>query len=221
MKNNKRRDLRILWSSNAPHASSGYSIETRDILYRLAADGWPVAISAFYGLDGGPTTIAYPDNLNPKLKGITIKHYPKMGESWGSDSMFYHSQDFKANVVFSMQDIWTLDPSFLASMKVWIPYFPVDKEPIPINVIEKLRYAYKILCFSKFGYDLLLNAGFSSTFITEGTDVDIFKPSSKEEMRKKLGVPQDRFIFMVIGILQVFIADIIVANMEGALAING
>lgn len=195
----KRRDLRLLFNTNAPHASSGYSIEMRDILYRLVEDGWPIAVSAFYGVEGGPTDIAYPSGLNPRLKGLVIKHYPKMSEAWGSDGMFYHGNHWKAHAVFSMQDIWTLDPAFLSKIPVWIPWFPVDKEPLPINVIQKLQFAYKILCFSKFGYDLLLNAGFASQLIYEGTDVEIFKPRDKAEARKKLGLPQDIFLWSMVG----------------------
>jgi glycosyltransferase involved in cell wall biosynthesis len=195
----KKRDLRILWNSNAPFAGSGYSIATRDILYRLAKDGWPVAISAFYGLDGGTADIAYPDNLNPDLKGVKIKHYPRMGEPYGSDSMYWHGINWKANAIFCMQDIWTLNPNFLSKFNVWIPYFPVDKKPIPLNVLDKLRYAYKIICFSKFGYDLVRDAGFYSTLIYEGTDTKIFKPEDKVEARKALGIPQDIFLFSMVA----------------------
>src|SRR3990167_2210556 len=195
----KRRDLRILWNSNSPHSSSGYGIQTRDILYRLAEDGWPVAISAFYGVDGGPVDIAYPKGLNPRLEGTIIKHYPKLSESWGSDAMYFHGRDWNAHVVFSMQDAWVLDPSFLSKIPVWIPYAPIDKEPIPQNVLQKLQYAYKILCFSKFGNDLLANSGFASTLIYEGTDTEIFKPADKVDARRKLGLPQDAFIFSMIG----------------------
>ena len=195
----KRRDLKILWSSNAPHANSGYSIEMRDLLFRLIADGWPVAMSAFYGVQGGPAEIEYPSHLNPKFKGLKMKHYPIMTEPWGSDAMYFHGRDFKANVVFSMQDVWVLEPSYLSKIPAFIPWFPVDKEPIPPNVLDKLRYAYKIMCFSKFGYDQLLKHGFSSTFITEGTDVDIFKPGDRMEARKKLGLPPDNFYFSMVG----------------------
>ena len=195
----KRRDLRLLFNTNAPHASSGYSIEMRDVLYRLKEDGWPIAVSAFYGVDGGPTDIAYPDNLNPRLKGITIKHYPKMSEAWGSDAMYFHGQEWGAHAVFSMQDIWTLDPSYLSKLPVWIPWLPIDKEPIPINVVDKVRYAYKAMCFSKFGERLLQEKGFFPHLIYEGTDTEIFKPTSQIEARQKLSIPPDCFLFLMVG----------------------
>ena len=195
----KRRDLRILVNTNAPHARSGYSTEMRDVCYRLVADGWPLAISAFYGVEGGPAEIEYPKGINPKIEGLKIKHYPRMSEAWGSDGMLFHGKDWGAHAVFSMQDIWTLDPRFLSQLPVWIPWFPVDKEPLPMNVIDKVRYAYKILCFSKFGHNLLSEAGFSSTLIYEGIDTEIFKPGNKEEVRKKLGIPQDVFLWLMVG----------------------
>ena len=132
---NKRRDLRILWNSNSPASNSGYGIETRDILYRLVKDGWNIGISAFYGSQGGPREEVYPSQLNSQLRGLTIKHYPVMSEAWGSDGMFFHGRDFGAHVVFSMQDVWVLDPTYLSKIKTWIPWFPVYKEPLPINLI--------------------------------------------------------------------------------------
>src|SRR3990167_11486568 len=161
----KRRELKTLWNTNAPHSSSGYSIQMRDVLYRLAKNGWPIAISSFYGVQGGPTEISYPSHLNSQLRGITIKHYPVMSEAWGSDGMYFHGRDFNANVVFSMQDVWVLDPNYLSKIKVWIPWAPIDKDPLPLNVIEKFNFAYKIMCFSKFGQDQLTKNGFSSTLI--------------------------------------------------------
>lgn len=197
--NTKRRDLRLLFNTNAPHTNSGYAVEMRDILYRLVEDGWPVAVSAFHGLEAYPADISYPNNLNPRFKGLKIKNYPSMGNPYGSDAMFYHGNNFKAHAVFSMQDIWTLDPQFLSRLPVWIPWLPIDKEPIPINVVDKMRYAYKIMCFSKFGNDLLLENGFSPTFIYEGTDTEIFKPMDQQESRKQLGLPQDAFFFCMVA----------------------
>ena len=195
----KKRDLRIMWNANGTFTNSGYAIEMRDLLYRLVEDGWPVAVSSFHGVEAAPIFIEYPDNLNPRLKGLKIKHYPHMGDPYGSDAMYHHALDWKANAVFAMQDIWTLNPDFLSKMKVWIPWLPIDKDPIPPNVLEKLRYAYKIMTFSRFGHDLLEKKGFASTLILEGTDTEIFKPTDQVEARKKLGLPQDAFFFNMVA----------------------
>lgn len=195
----KRRDLRLLFNSNAPHTCSGYAVEMRDLLYRLAADGWPVAVSAFHGIEAYHVDVPYPENHNPRFKDLKIKNYPSMGNPYGSDAMYFHGNNFKADVVFSMQDIWTLDPAFLSKLKVWIPWMPIDKEPIPINVIDKLRFAYKIMCFSKFGQKLLLENGFYPNFIYEGTDTEIFKPLDQAECRKKLKLPPNGFFFAMVA----------------------
>ena len=62
------------------------------------------------------------EKTGTKLKGVIIKHYPVMSESWGSDGMFFHGRDFKADVVMSLQDIWVLDPNYLSKLKTWIPW---------------------------------------------------------------------------------------------------
>src|SRR4030042_3449464 len=175
----KDRRLRILWVSNSHWCNSGYGVFTRDLLFRLRDDGWPIAEAAFYGLDGNPIEVD------------KIKVYPKMGDAWGSDSLFYSAMDFKANVAFSMQDIGFLQPQFLDLLmknKIpWIPYAPIDQEPAPPFVLDKLGFAYKIITFSNFGQKVLEKHGFASTMIYEGTDTSIFKPMDKIACRKELG----------------------------------
>jgi glycosyltransferase involved in cell wall biosynthesis len=153
------------------------------LLFRLRDDGWNFAEIAFFGLQGNPT----------KIDDILV--YPAMGDPFGADALFYHSADFGANVAFTMQDIWTLDPNFLSKINTWIPYVPIDKDPIPPLVLDRLRYAYKIISFSEFGQKALERAGFTSTLIPEGIDINIFKPMDKIECRKEFGLPPDAFIF--------------------------
>jgi glycosyltransferase involved in cell wall biosynthesis len=187
MANNKDRRIKILWSSNGHHTNSGYGIQTRDILFRMRDDGWNIAESAFYGLD------SYPCNIDG------IKVYPKMADPFGADAMLMHGKNFNADVTFCMQDIWTLDPNILKQIKNWIPYFPIDKEPIPAQVLERCKYAYKLITFSKFGHDLMEKAGFYTTYIPEGTDTNIFKPLDKVTCRREINLPENAFIFGVIG----------------------
>jgi len=164
----KRRDLRILWSSNSPYSYSGYGTFTKDLLSRLIKDGWPVAAVAFYGLQGHPV----------EIDGLKI--YPQMAEPFGSDALVAHGLDWKANVIFTMQDVHTLGSNYLQQLKYWIPYFPVDKTPAPQLILNQLRYAYKLLTFSQFGQDTIQQAGFASTMIPEGTDINIFMQMEEE-----------------------------------------
>src|SRR3990167_565332 len=101
MDKTKRRDLRIIWASNASYSYSGYGTFSKDIIKRIIADGWPIAEIAWWGLQGHP--INYENH----------KIYPVMRHVYGSDALVAHSRDWQANVVFAMQDIWALDPNDL------------------------------------------------------------------------------------------------------------
>jgi len=192
----KDRRLKILWSSNGLWTNSGYAVYQRDLLWRLAADGWNVAQVAFWGLTGYPITLHGEDYGFPRAK---IKIYPKMSNDWGDDAMLLHGKDFGADATFCMQDVWTLDPNILRQVKCFIPYCPIDKSPTPLMVTERLRFAYKIISFSEFGYKELEKSSFASTLILEGTDPDIFKPMDRMACRKEIGLPQDIFLFGMIA----------------------
>ena len=186
----KRRELRTIWNSNGIFTGSGYANFQRDLLSRLSKDGWPIAHIAFWGLEGSPVYLKdYPD----------IKIYPKMNDAWGADGMVHHAKDFKADVVFAMQDVWPLNEEFLKQIKTFIPYTPIDKAPVPPGVLNKLRYANRIVTFSRFGQKELEKKGFTSTLIVEGTDTNIFKPMDKAQARKELGLPQDIFLFVMVA----------------------
>ena len=191
MTKQKKRKLRILWSSNAPWSMSGYGVFTRDITTRLRDDGWPLAIVGFWGLQGNPTVV----------DGIKI--YPGMGDPYGSDSLYQSALDFKADVVFTMQDIFTLNPKYLdllgKAKKPWIPYLPIDQSPPPAPVLERLRFAHKIVTFAEYGQNVLEEHGFASKLIKEGIDTDIFKPSNQAKARAELKIPQDVFLFTMIA----------------------
>lgn len=195
----KRRDLRFLWSSNSVWSNSGYGVFSRDLLFRLAKDGWPVGHIGWWGLEGHSIYVHGEDIIDDRFKNTKIKVYPKMADMWGSDAIISHSVDYKANALFTMQDIHLLNPQHLQQMKVFIPYVPIDKDPAPPEVLQRLQYAYKIITFSEFGRKVLEKAGFTSTLILEGTDTEVFKPMDKEESRKMIGLPNDVFMFGMIS----------------------
>ena len=196
---NKRRDLRIIVSTNSTHSGSGYAVFQRDLLYRLAKENFEVAVSAFYGVDSYPVYLYGEDLIDDRFKGVKIKHYPKMVEPFGGDALVAHAVDFKAHVALSHQDVPTLQPQFLQQMRVWIPYTPIDMEPVPPMVLHNLQYAYKILTQAKFGHETLKKHGFYSTCIVEGTDVELFKPQDMLEARRKMGIAENIFLWGMIG----------------------
>lgn len=187
----KRRDLKIIWSSNASWTYSGYGSWIGAVLPRLVKDGWKVALSAFAGHSGGVI----------EHDGYPI--YPVLADTFGGDALVYHGKHFQANVAMTMQDIWTINPQYLQGLKdsniKFIPYVPIDQSPVPPQVLDRLRYAHKIISFSKFGQKELEKSGFSSTLIPEGIDTNIFKPIDKTEAKKKFGLPQDKFVVGMIG----------------------
>jgi glycosyltransferase involved in cell wall biosynthesis len=98
-----------MFSTNAPWSTSGYGQQIRELAPKIKEAGYDVSIVCFYGLDGGKIM----------LDGITM--YPKVGDMWGEDAVINHSKEFKPDVVFTLQDIWVLNPQALKQYKNWIP----------------------------------------------------------------------------------------------------
>ena len=183
----KKRKLRILWQSNSPWSKSGYANQTFELLTRFIADGWPIACSSFYGLGGG--IIDY--------KGI--KCYPGMNDAYGSDAAVNHAKHFKADIVIPFQDSWTMNPQFLKQLPRYMPYVPVDSDPCPPMVLERMKIAYRIITYSNFGRQALADRGYYSDMIPHGVDTEIFKPKDKAEVRKKFGLKPDDLVFGMIA----------------------
>jgi glycosyltransferase involved in cell wall biosynthesis len=176
------KKLRIFINSNAPWATSGYSGQVSELLPLIAKEGYPTAMCDFYGLEGG------------KLMLDGVLHYPKINHVYGSDAIVLHAQDFKADVVFTLQDQWVLHPNDLQQVNRYIPICPVDHDPIPNAVFEKLKYAYRIVSYSKFGQKELQRKGLMSTYIPHTVDTEVFKPLDKAERKKASGIPENAFL---------------------------
>lgn len=188
MQNNiKKKRLRCFWSSNAQWSSSGYGQAMADLLPRIRDAGYPVAISNFYGQAGGPFD----------LEGI--KQYPVINHVFGSDAALWHSRDFKADVVFTLQDIWPMNPQDLTQLNRFIPWLPVDHDPIPKGVLNAARFANRIIAMSKFGQEELAKNGLSSTYIPHMVDTKVFYPMNTQEIKQKRGIDPNIYIFGMVA----------------------
>ncbi len=179
---NKQKKLRVLINSNAPWSISGYGQQMAELVPFIRDLGYPIAVSAFYGLEGGIL----------ELDGV--RYYPKINHVYGSDGLVKHGEDFQADVVLTLQDIWILHPDDLRKTRRWIPIVPIDHDPAPPNIIDKLKYAYRIITYSEFGQKELQRNGFHSTYIQHTVDTDVFKPMDKKQRKKESGIPEDVFL---------------------------
>lgn len=181
------KKLRILISSNTPFSYSGYATTLSEIYLQIKDEGYPLAISNFFGQEG----------YVKEIDGVT--HYPKMNNPYGDDAMVFHGKDFKADIVISNQDTWPLDYNLLKSINRWVPWVPIDLDPVPPSVVERMRLAYRIITCSKFGYEQLKNFGIHSTYIPYSVNTEIFKPMDKVALRKKFGIPPEGFVMGMVA----------------------
>ncbi len=163
--------LRILWSSNSPFCPTGYGSQTATAAQRLTKLGHQFAIFAFFGLEG--TKIDW--------NGIPI--YPNNSRDWGQTDSYMFYKDHEADIYLSLVDAWVLRG--LDVRMNWVPWMPVDHDPIPELVVKTLKQAgglVKPIAMSKFGQKQLKNNGIDAYYIPHSIDTTVFRPDP--ELRK-------------------------------------
>lgn len=183
----QQKRLRCFFNSNAMFSNSGYGQQMAELLPHIRDEGYPTAICNFYGQAG------------TKFMLDGILQYPVIQHVYGSDAMVLHARDFKADVTFSLQDVWVLHPNDLQQVNRFIPILPVDHDPIPKAVLEKLKFAYKIVALSKFAKKQLADNGLYSTYIPHTVNTELFKPIDKVERKKAAGLPDGAFVFGMVS----------------------
>lgn len=173
------KKLRIFINSNADWATSGYAMQLSEMLDAWQAEGYPIGVCAFHGLEGGII----------EHKGRT--YYPKINHLYGSDALVHHARDFQADVCFTLQDIWVLHPQDLQNTNRFIPIVPIDHRPVPQSILNNLKFAYRIVTYSQFGHDELLRHGLHSTYIQHTVDTDVFKPLDRSQNK---GFPEGSYV---------------------------
>ena len=173
--------MRLSWLSNAPWSFTGYSNQTALFTPRLQRAGHDMAIIAFWGHDGTPI------NWN----GVQV--FGKSFHLYAQDVMHSHSVTWKADAMISLMDAWVVEPDGLQGTR-WLPWFPIDHEPLPQRIHDVVKKAYARLVFSKFGCKQMNAAGLDYYYIPHGVDANVFKPLDMQASREKMKLPADKFI---------------------------
>ncbi len=176
--------MRILWSSNSPFVTTGYGTQTACACRHLKDMGHDMAILAFYGLEGS------------RVDWGDIPIYPNNPRDWGIKHapMFY--KDWKADILITLVDAWvlgTLNPDLK-----WVPWLPVDHDPVPYLVVEVLKKStglVKPIAMSKFGQKQLADNGIEAYYIPHSINTTEFHPDAvwREEGRSRFNW-QDKFV---------------------------
>lgn len=179
--------MRILFSAAAPWCNGSYGKPMRYVIPRLHDAGHQCAIAAFYGFMGGVA--------DTETGGAPVKLYPTVRDVRLNDIIDYHARDFEADVVISFQDVWVCKQWGYPRGFVWIPWMPVDTDPVTPGIAKALEGCFAPLAFSQFGRDRLIDAGWpTAKWVPLGVDLEIYKPMEQALARQAAGLPGDKYI---------------------------
>lgn len=171
--------LRLLYTSNAFWSTSGYGVQGRSLLTRLAelpefGGRENIANFAWYGLEGGCHNV----------DGFMV--YPRFDDPYGNDVLAAHSVHFGANVVISLIDVWVLqEPAKRVYPALFCPWLPIDHDPVPDPFLRALEGAHLPLTYAKWGHEMLTKAGVENVYIPHGIEPSVYRViEDREEVRK-------------------------------------
>jgi glycosyltransferase involved in cell wall biosynthesis len=178
--------VKILWSSNAPWACTGYANQTKLFVPLLAELGHDIAIHANYGLAGG--IMEWEDH----------RVYPSGYDAYGNDVIGGHALHWfrgEPGLVITLYDAWVFKPGWTKELPQVACWAPVDHSPCPPKVKTFFEDAHATpIAYSRFGEQSFKAAGFDPLYVPHGVDTTVFTPRDREASRKAVGLPQDRFI---------------------------
>lgn len=184
--------LRLIWHSNAAWAGSGYGQQTLLTCKRIQKmpEVEQLLVSTFYGLHGG--IVEYEDLI----------HLPPHGQNWGNEAIQLHSYHTKSDVVITLVDAWVMRKDISQLGFIYAPYFPVDHEPLPTAVWEKVQDSYMPITMSKSAFEICKNLHQNTRYAPHMVETKLYKPHSHEknmEERRKLNIPEDAFLVGIVA----------------------
>jgi glycosyltransferase involved in cell wall biosynthesis len=162
---------RILWASNAPFASTGYGVQTAQVVERLKADGHEVAVACNFGLQGSETEWGgvklYPTGVSPYSDDILHAH----SQHWSSGSKL-------PSLVVTLFDVWALKNPTIERIPRIAAWAPIDHKPSPPEVSEWLKRPNVMpIAMSKFGAEMMTLDGIQHLYVPHAFDGKVFKPT--------------------------------------------
>lgn len=174
--------MRLLWSSNAPWAPTGYGVQTALVTRRLRDAGHEVAIGSNFGLQG----------VSLDWEGIPV--LPSGTDAYSNDilpAQYMAWTKGKPGFLITLYDVWVFKASYFRDIPS-ASWTPIDHYPVPPGVVEWAK-GHETIAMSRYGERMLAESGVTSTYIPHAIDARVFAPGDRAAARKSLGIPDDVF----------------------------
>lgn len=159
--------LSVIWHSAPAWYPTGYGVQTANFVSRMIDDGHEVAVMT--------TT---------NTMGVTwngIMHIPGGGEKYAATGMTEWPKRVKTDLLITLFDIWPfpedMGKRIEAAGAAWAPITPIDHDPIPVEVVKRLKNAAYPIAMSPHGFREMQRVGLeNATYIPHGVDTHVFRP---------------------------------------------
>jgi hypothetical protein len=180
----------VQWWSNAPHVPTGYGVQTKSVVERLAADGYKVSVAANYGVRG--------QGVTHPVHEIPI--YPEGYDDYSQDLIGAHYRDWKQQtglptVLVTLFDAWVLRAPSLAECDAILSWVPIDHQPCPPKVAAWCaREDVTPIAMSRFGQQQLADRGIDAAYIPHTVEPTF---RSSKGGGRLMNVPSDAYVVMM------------------------
>jgi glycosyltransferase involved in cell wall biosynthesis len=176
--------------------ATGYGQQTAQLVQRLREAGHDVAVSSYYGLNGGVL----------EWDGVTVYPgvYPGALDPYGNQLLTAHAKArfgaLSGGLILTLRDVWMLDPAALAEAAAAC-WAPVDHDPVPPGIVDFFeRSGAAPIAMSRFGERQLRDAGLAAGYAPHAVDTRVFRPHERALARQTTGLPEGAFVVGMVGV---------------------
>jgi glycosyltransferase involved in cell wall biosynthesis len=146
-----------------------------------------LALMASYGLQGA------------SMSWEGLKVYPGGADPFGNDVIGRNARDWQADIVITLKDVGVFNPDALRGLR-WLPMCPVDHEPVPPAVHQRVAACYRPIAYAPNGLRALRGIGADPLYCPHAYDPAVFSPIAREDARRGLGLPDKWFIVSTVAV---------------------
>ena len=181
--------LRLLWLSDKLTGYSAYSKVSKEFCTRTAKLGHKVAHIPMMKV-----------NRMGKYSDEGVLVYESGRDQFAEDVAIDDYVDWKADMLIALKETWVFNRIFKYAFN-FVPYCPVDHEPVSPALTSRMRTAFRVLTPSKFGVRELEFADVENVrYMPHGVNTSVYKPlEDKAECRKYFFLEEGDFVVLYVG----------------------